>query len=412
MNKVDHKKRHAMQRIALASGSLLMAPDVLNAATGIDPWEKIRNAYLPQDKLINLNNAAVSPSPRIVQEKMISSYRYANEIPDVHMWEHLDEAMPQIKSKLALLADCKSSEIAINRNTTEGLCTAIYGMPVGSGDEILLSPLDYASMIAAWKYRCEREDAEIKWVTFDLMDSDEAIIDAYKNAITPKTKVMHLTHMMHWNGRVLPVKELCDLARKNGIVTVVDAAQSFAQIPLSFRTIGCDYLATSLHKWLCAPFGTGMLIIKENRIEETYPLLAPYDPSAKGIAKFDLSSLGTYNSASETAIETAINFHNKLGIKKKHARLKELSLYWTEQAKDIKAIRFLTPLDTQDLGGVVLFSIDGLDVEVIEKRLIEEHRIRTRWRKTDGVAGVRVSPQIYTSKSDLDKFVSSLRSLA
>ena len=412
MQEIDHKRRQTLQNLTLLSGGVLLAPTLTNIANGQERnWAKIRKAYLPQTEMINLNNAGVSPAPVPVQEKMIAAYRFSNELPDVHMWEELDTAMPRIKEKLAVLADCDPKEIAINRNTTEGLCTAIYGMPLKAGDEILLCHLDYASMIEAWKLRSKRDGLSVKWVSFDMMDDDEVIIDAYLKTISPKTKVIHLTHMLHWNGRVLPVKKLCKIAKDRGIKTVVDAAQSFAQIPVSFRDLDCDYFATSLHKWLCAPFGTGMLIMRSSVIDETYPLLAPYDPGAEGIARFDLWSLGTYNSAAETAIETAIDFHNSVGPAAKHQRLSELSQYWVEKVQDINGFKIHTPMDSSDLGAVTLFSIEGMDIAVIEKRLIEEHKIRTRWRKTDGVAGVRVSPHIYTSESDLDKFADALRKI-
>jgi selenocysteine lyase/cysteine desulfurase len=219
---------------------------------------------------------------------------------------------------------------------------------------------------------------------------------------------MHLTHMLHSTGRVLPVERLCALARDHALQTIVDAAQSFAQRPLSFRAIGCDYLAASLHKWLCAPFGTGMLIVRKERIAALWPLVAPLSGDAKGIAKIDGWNLGTYSSPGEHAIEPAIDFHNQLGTAAIHARLRELSMHWIDKARSLPGFTMHTPLDEATLGAVTLFSIKGQSAEALEKVLRERHQMRVRLRKVNGLTGLRVSPHIYTSTDDLDRFVGAL----
>lgn len=396
--------------MGLAASAMAVNPRVSPAADGGEPdWERVRAAYAPQSPNVNLNNASVSPSPLVAQEAVIKAYRFANTEPDVNMWDSLDEALPNIKKKLALMADCDAPEIALNRNSTEGLCTAIFGIPLQAGDEVLLTDWDYPSMIKAWEQRTKREGVVIKRVEYGLLDSDEAIIGAYTRAIGPRTKVMLLTHLVHWTGRALPVERLCALAKQHSIVTVVDAAQSFAHIPLSFRRMDCDYLVTSLHKWMCAPFGNGMLIVKSARIDETWPLLAPFDPEPLRIEKFDHWNLGTYCSPLQTGIEPAIDLHNRIGTARVHARLRELSRYWVQKAAQIKGFKIHTPMDSPELGAVTLFSVAGLEPEVIEKRLRTEHKIRTRFRRQGALAGVRVSPHVYTTKNELDQFVSALR---
>jgi selenocysteine lyase/cysteine desulfurase len=269
-------------------------------------WEHIRAAYPTQQPLLNLNNAAVSPPPLVVQEAMIDAYRFISQNPDVNMWSKLDTALPAIKRQLADLIDCGPEEIALNRNSSEGLSTAIFGIPLKTGDQVLISPWDYPSANAAWFQRQQREGIEAVTCRFDLLHSDDDILAAYAEAITPRTRVMQLTHMLHWNGRVLPVKRLCELARAREIITLVDGAQTFAQMPVSFRDLGCDFFVTSLHKWLGAPVGNGMLIVKESQIDRTWPLLAPFDPPPLRIDKFDHWNLGTYNSAIQAGILPAI----------------------------------------------------------------------------------------------------------
>lgn len=406
--KVELSRRQVLTGMAVAAGTALTGTRGASAAVGVAQWEAVRAAYAPSSPMMNLNNAGVSPQPLVVQDAFVNAYRFANGEPDVNMWETLDGTRERTKAKLARLVDCDVDELALNRNSTEGLCTAIYGIDLRAGDEVLLSPWDYDSMRQAWLLRGRRHGVVVRDVNFDALASDAAIVEAYRRAITPRTRVMHLTHMLHSTGRVLPVEALCELARDRGLQTVVDAAQSFAQLPLSFRTIGCDYLAASLHKWLCAPFGTGMLVVRKQRIDALWPLMAPLSADAKGIAKIDGWNLGTYSSPAEHTIETAIDFHNALGTAVIHERLRQLSRYWIDKARGLPGFALHTPLDDSRLAAVTLFSIAGRPAEDLEKSLRERHRIRVRLRRVNGLVGLRVSPHIYTSMDDLDRFVSAL----
>jgi selenocysteine lyase/cysteine desulfurase len=199
------------------------------------------------------------------------------------------------------------------------------------------------------------------------------------------------------------------LARPHDIITVVDGAQTFGQMPVSFRDLDCDFFITSLHKWLGAPVGNGMLIVRQSRIDSTWPLLGPFDPPPLGIDKFDHWNLGTYNSAVQAGIAPAIAFHEEIGIRKIHARLQELTRHWTDLARAIPGFRLHTPLDTNDVGAVTLFSIDGMDAKKIEQALRQTHRVHVKYREVRHLKGLRVSPHLYMLKSDLDMFVEVLK---
>lgn len=372
-------------------------------------WQEVRAAYPRQEPLLNLNNAAVSPPPLEVEQAVIEAYRFISRNPDVNMWSKLDAALPDIKAELAQLIDCSPTEIALNRNSSEGLSTAIFGIPLQPGDQVLISPWDYPSARAGWLQRQQREGIVPITCQFGLLDDDEVIVAAYAGAITPRTRVMLLTHMYHWNGRLLPVERLCALARAHGIVTVVDGAQTFAQMPLSFRKLGCDIFVTSLHKWLGAPVGNGMLVVREGLIDETWPLLAPFDTPPLRIDKFDHWNLGTYNSAIQAGIAPAIRLHRRIGVERIQQRLNELTRYWIERARDIPGFRLQTPLNATPPGAVALFSIDGVDSRQLEKVLREQYQIHVKYRSVEDVAGLRVSPHIYMRKDDLDMFVDGLK---
>ncbi|WP_233805219.1 aminotransferase class V-fold PLP-dependent enzyme [Paraburkholderia sp. HP33-1] len=370
-------------------------------------WENVRAAYPMQQPLMNLNNAAVSPPPIVVEQATIDAYRFVSRNPDVNMWSKLDAALPSVKEQLAALADCSPEEIALNRNSSEGLSTVIFGLPLSAGDQVLISEWDYPSARAAWMQRQQRERITVASVDFDVMGSDDEIVRAYEEAMTSSTRVILLTHMLHWTGRLLPVKRICELARERKIITIVDGAQTFAQMPVSFRDLDCDFFITSLHKWLCAPVGNGMLIVRANRIDETWPLLAPFDTPPLRIDKFDHWNLGTYNSALQAGIAPALEFHRKIGPTKIHARLKELSHYWIELAHHIPGFTLHTPLNA-DLGAVSLFSIANVDSRKVEQALLERHQIHVKYRQARHIEGLRVSPHIYMLKTDMNAFVSAL----
>lgn len=374
-------------------------------------WESVCARYPAQQPLLNLNNAAVSPPSLEVEQRTVEALRFISANPDVNMWSKLDADLPAIKQQLAALADCDPDEIALNRNTTEGLCTAIFGLPLSRGDEVVVCEWDYPSMRAAWRQREQREGIRVVPVDFDPMDGDDAILAAYARALTPRTKAMQITHMLHWTGRLLPAQRLCALAREHGIASVVDGAQTFAQMPLSFRELGCDYFATSLHKWLGAPVGNGMLIVARERIGSTWPLLGPFDPSP-GVDKFDHWNLGTYNSALQAGIAPAIAFHREMGAARIHARLRALTRHWVGMARRIPGFRLHTPIDGDGLGALSLFSIDGTDARRIERELRETHRIHTKYREVRQLRGLRVSPHVYTTLPDLQRFVDALEEVA
>lgn len=376
---------------------------------GDDFWDRVRAAYPEQQPLLNLNNAAVSPPPLVVEQATVDAYRLVSQNPDSNMWQKLDAALPDVKAQLAELIDCDPDEIALNRNSTEGLCTAIFGIPLSAGDQVVVSAWDYPSVLAAWRQRQEREGIEVVTADFDLMDSDEDIVAAYAAALTPRTRVLQVTHMYHWTGRVVPAERLCRMAGESGARTVVDGAQIFAQMPVSFRELGCDYYITSLHKWMGAPVGNGMLVVRRDRIDDTWPLLAPFDPPPLRVDKFDHWNLGTYNSALQAGIAPAALLHKEIGVERIHARLRELTRHWVDRAKDIPGFRLHTPLDTENLGAVTLFSIDHLDGRAVERELRETYRVHTKYREIRHLSGMRVAPGIYTRKDELDRFVSALR---
>ncbi len=375
-----------------------------------DFWKIIKQAYTVNPNLINLNNGGVSPQPKVVQDAVTYNNQLSNQTPSFYMWRILDQGREPVRSKLAALAGVDPEEIAIQRNSSEALETIIFGIPLEKGDEVILTYQDYPNMINAWKQREKRDGIKLKWVNLELPNEEESyFIRKYQEQITPKTKLLHVTHIINWSGQILPAKKLANLAHEHHAEILLDAAHSFAHIEYSCAELDCDYMGTSLHKWLCAPFGSGMLYVSKEKIGKIYPLLAAPDPSSIDIRKFE--HLGTRSFAIEQAIGNAIDFHHLIGSQRKARRLHYLKNYWVEKTQTIPGFRCHTSLDPAYGGAICLFSIDGLKNADIAQKLFSKYKIHCISISWENLEGVRVTPNVYTSLRELDIFVDALNAI-
>jgi selenocysteine lyase/cysteine desulfurase len=372
-------------------------------------WYQIRQAYTVSEGLVNLNNGGVSPQPRVVQEAQERYNQLSNELPSYYMWRTLDAGREPLRKELARLAGCSSEEVAICRNTSEALSTIIMGLRLKPGDEVVLSKQDYPNMLNAWKQREHREGIVLKWVDFESTSMDDNFLaEQYNKAFTTKTKVVHITHMINWSGQILPVRKIADLAKAKGIEVVVDGAHAFAQLQFAIADLNCDYFGTSLHKWLCAPFGTGMLYVRKEKIKQLYPLLAASNPEDENIQKFE--QLGTRSFATEQAIHSAIHFHEYIGAERKQKRLFYLKNYWSEQAAKLPGLRIHTPVSESHSGAICLFSIDGIDdIDVVNALFSDPWRIHVTSVKLGNLHGIRISPNVYTLTKELDRLLEAIK---
>ncbi len=386
-----------------------LSPD--DVAQDEDFWNYIRECFSISQSIINLNNGGVSPQPKVVQDAHIDNYRLCNQGPSYYMWRILDQGREPLRTKLAEYAGCSPEEIAINRNSTEGLNTIIFGLNLKAGDEVALTYYDYPNMMNAWKQREKRDGIKLNWIDFDFpIEDKKTILDAYEKAITPKTRIVHITHMINWVGQLLPAREIADLAHSKGCEVICDGAHTFSHIDYKIPDLDCDYYATSLHKWTCAPFGSGMMYIKKEKIKKVWALLSNDNPDGENIRKFE--TIGTRSFASEMAIATAIDFQNHIGIKRKEARLRYLKNYWTEKVKHLSNVKFRSSAKDEWSCAIAHFSVDGWTAGEIEVWLMNNKKIHSTpitYRKLDGI---RITPSVYTSLKDLDKLVEGVKEMA
>jgi selenocysteine lyase/cysteine desulfurase len=376
-----------------------------------DLWAQMAQAYTVSPNILNLNNGGVSPQPKVVQDAVDRYYHLSNEAPTYYMWQILDKGREPLRRKLADLAGVLPEELAIQRNTTEALGTFTWGIDMKAGDEIVMTKQDYPNMIHAWKQRELRQGVKINWINFNLpVDNDETVVKAYIDATTSKTKIWHITHLVTWTGQIFPAAKLCMEARKRGIISIVDAAHSFAHLDYKISDLQCDYFGTSLHKWLCAPFGTGLAYIKKDFIEKTWPIFPNDKPQSNDIRKFE--ALGTRSFAPEQAIGQAIDFHSAIGGKRKQERLHYLKKYWCEAVVKNPRIKLHISLKPEYSCALATFSIDGMDVGDIATKLMSDYQIHTTSIKWENVNAVRITPHVYTTTKDLDRLIDAILKIA
>lgn len=386
-----------------------ISPDEL--ATDEDFWYYIQQSFTVSPSIINLNNGGVSPAPKTVQEAMKRYYDYSNEAPSYYMWRILDLGRETLRNNLSKLAGCDAEEIAINRNSSEGLETIIFGLPLKAGDEIVAAKQDYPNVVNAWKQREIRDGIKVNWINLVLPSEDENyLVKQYVNAFTSKTRVVNITHIINWNGQILPVRKIADEAHKRGIDVLVDGAHSFAHFQFKIPDLNCDYFASSLHKWLYAPIGSGMMYIKKDKIKNVYPLFASDIPLKEDIRKFE--HLGTRPFFIEQAIGKALEFHEMIGSERKEKRLHYLKNYWMEKVKNVPKVKLNTSLDPKWGCAIGMVSVAGKKPSELDSYLFDKFKVHTVGIEWENIRGVRVTPNVYTTTKNLDVLVEGIRSFA
>jgi isopenicillin-N epimerase len=381
------------------------------AAMDEDYWSVIQNSFSVTRGIINLNNGGVSPSPRVVTEALIR-YQWQQEDATAYtMWQILEPQSETIRTGLAEAFGCDSEEIAITRGASESLEILLNGIDFKPGDEILSTTQDYPRMLTTLRQRERREGLVLKLVQIPIPPRDlNEITAAFEKGITPKTKLILISHQINLTGQITPVKAVCDMARAKGIETIVDGAHSFAQFDFKQKDLGCDYFGTSLHKWLYAPKGTGLLYVKRDKIGKIWPLMAAETKQSNDIRKFE--EVGTHSAAPRIAIGEAMLFHNGIGGKRKEARLRYLSRYWMNRLKDVPKIGFNTSFDPNQSCAIANVKVEGIEPTAIGSYLFNKHHIFTTPIVHEEFKGIRITPNVYTTLAELDRFCELMRTIA
>jgi len=313
-------------------------------------------------------------------------------------------------SKLAEVAGCSADELIITRNTTESLDMIIAGLDWKPGDEAVMAEQDYGAMLEMFKQVSKRYGIINKLVSVpNIPQTDDEIVNLYASAITDKTKLLMVCHMINITGQILPVRKICDMAHARGVQVMVDGAHSFAHIKFSIPDLNCDYFGSSLHKWLSVPLGAGILYVKKESISNVWPLIAESERKPDDISR--LNHTGTYPVHTDLAITDAIDFYNIIGVERKEARLRFIQNYWTSKVRDLPNVLVNTPADPARSCGIANVGIRGMKPAVMSDILFKKHKIYTVAIDDAGVHGCRITPNVYTTTSDLDVLVKALKEL-
>ena len=374
-------------------------------------WKNIRNQYILKPDYINLENGFYNFIPQPTLEKYIEHIRHINFHGSHYMRTVQRDNKKRMAAKLAEVAGCSPDELIITRNTTESLDLIIAGQDWKAGDEALMAIQDYGAMLDMFDQVSQRYGVVLNKVSIpNLPASDEEIVSLYEKAITPRTKLLMIPHMVNITGQILPVRKICDMAHSKGVEVMVDGAHAFAHIQYKINDLGCDYYGTSLHKWLSVPLGAGFLYVKKDKIAKVWPLIGDGNKDLDDIRR--LNHVGTHPSATDLTVEDAIDFYNMIGAERKEKRLRYIQQYWTSRVKNVPKIIINTPTDDKRSCGIANVGIDGMTPADLAKRLMEEHKIFTVAIDTANVHGCRITPNVYTTVEELDAFVAALKKLA
>ncbi len=373
-------------------------------------WLEVQQAFTVDRSLVNLNSGGVSPSTAQVQDAMKRYLDYSNTAPSYTMWQVLEPQREPVRSRLARLFACDREEVALTRNASESLQICQLGMDLQRGDEILTTTQDYPRMITTFQQRGRREGIVLRQFSIPVPAEDPAeIVRLFEENITPKTRLILMSHMINLTGQILPVKGVVQMARRHGIPVIVDGAHSFAHFDFTLDDLDCDYYGTSLHKWLLAPHGTGMLYVRRSKIASLWPLMAAPDKMDDDIRKFE--EIGTHPAANYLAIGEAITFHQGIGPQRKEARLRYLRDYWATRLLQQDRVRLHTSLRPGFAAGIATVEVDGLDSSDLVTHLWKQHRIIVVPIKHDEFEGVRVSPNLFTTLEELDRFCDAMEAV-
>ena len=376
-----------------------------------DFWTGIRNQYLLKPDYINLENGYYNFLPQPILNKFIEHIKEVNYQGSYYMRTVQFDNKKNIAARLAGIAGCLPEELVITRNTTESLDLVIGGFDWKVGDEAIMAVQDYGAMLDMFEQIQNRYGVvNIKLSVPNHPKNDEEIVNLYASAITAKTKVLFVSHMINITGQVLPIRKICDMAHAKGVQVIVDGAHAFAHIKFRIEELDCDYYAAALHKWLSTPLGAGLLYVKKNNVKNLWPLLADGEKDINKINR--LNHIGTHPVHTDLTINDCMDYYEMIGAERKEARMYFLQNYWTSKVRNLPKIIINTPSDASRSCGIANVGIEGISPSDLANRLMTEHKVFTVAIDYANVRGCRITPNVYTTTKELDQFVLALKNMS
>lgn len=399
------KAAEAVQELHPSSSAKIVAKDE-------DFWSRIQSSFEVDRSIINLNNGGVSPSPFQVSDALKKYLDYSNKSPSYFMWRHLEPNIELVREKIARNFGCDKEEVAITRNASEALEIIQFGLKLNKEDEVITTSQDYPRMLTTWSQRIRRDGIIVKKISFKVpVHSFDKLLSDIEKSITKRTRAILVSHTIFLTGQIIPVKEICAVAHRYGVPVICDGAHSFNHFPFTLSDLDCDFFGTSLHKWTYAPVGTGFLYVKKELIPEIFPLMAADEKMDEDIRKFE--EIGTHPAANHNAIAEALAFNETIGIDRKAERFRFLHSLWIDRLRNYDNVKFLVDISNPaNYAGIVTVNIEGTDPVKVSNYLFEKNRIFVVPIIHDEFKGIRITPNVYTLKSEMEIFADAIEKIA
>lgn len=408
---LEMKRRHFLGAMLAVAGSSMTLPTQARPLGGDndeDFWSDIALEYDIDDRYTVLNGGGNNPLPRRVTSALLRYQKMAASQPRPFNY-HFIAYRDQHRRALAELFGCEPAELALTRNTTEGLNIVAQGLDLKRGDQVLFSPFEDSYALRAFEPLAARRGVELTVVDLPVAPTVEQVVEAFSARMTRRTRLLVASHIVDAWGYVLPVAELAELAHAADAQILVDGALSFGHIPVDMKAIACDYYATSLHKWLNAPLGTGALFVRQDRLEGLWPL---YGVRNKPDDIGKLEAIGTRDGAVIAAIGQAIEFYQQIGPERKAARLKSLLSWLIDDLEDAEGVRVITEPDPDRRAGLARIVVKGWSGANLTTELRERYGFYIYGNFPGELDGVYVSPNVFNSVQDLQRFSAAIQELA
>lgn len=376
-----------------------------------DYWELVKSEFSLEKGLYYFNNASLGPCPKLVVDATNQFRALLDGFPSKYMWGGWQKEKEAVRKKVADMFSVDKEEIALIHNTTEGMNLVAHSIELGPGDEVILADHEHPSGTVPWQHWSEIRGFKIVRPKLPILpESKEELVEVYRKAITPKTKVISMVHGTNTNGMILPVKEVSRMAHENGVLVAVDAAQTAGTFQIDLHDLECDFYAASGHKFMFSPKGMGVFYARKDSQKHLKPLIVSRahfrDQSIRRLENYN-----TRNYPEMLGMGTAVDYYNLIGGEKREDRLRDLKGYFRGKLENDNRFKFKTPAAEELSCAIQNVEVIGKKVGDVKKKLYDQYRIDCRPMSGYGINGVRISLSVFTTKHDVDYLVDALRSI-
>jgi len=374
-------------------------------------WETVKSQFHFAEGLTYFNNGSLGACPKPIRDATMNFRNTLDDFPSKYMWGGWKDEIEEVRKKTADLFSVSEEEIALIHNTTEGMNLIASSMDLKPGDEVISADHEHSSALNPWKYWQESKGIKIVTPTLTILpESVEELVDIYRKAITPNTKVISICHLVNTNGMILPIKEVTKMAHEKGILVAVDGAQGAGMFNIDLKNFGCDFYTVSAHKWLFSPKGVGIFYAKQESQKYLKPLIV-----ARGYEDTSIRRLENYNTRNlpeVLGLGAALDYRNTIGTQKIHDRTYELKHYFRDKIKDNPKLVLKTPAIDALSASIQVIEVLGKDVQEVKNRLFDDYGIDSRPMTKFGLNAVRLSFAIFITKEQIDILVGALETIA